>query len=365
MTTPAHSSGEQPGDETVNAGNAGEQPQDQQNATSFDDYSSEALLAAITGEEIPEDDAQETAPTEAQDQPTEEEKETTPKSSNEDTEEEEGEEQPPEEPQGDEDGVKPPNRVSLRALPPEQQLETAQALEMVRNGQANDLPEAFALLRAERGEEGAEHQQKDEEKPQEKPEQQTSEVAGIEAEIRELRAQRTEAKKEFDSDLESELTEKIEDALGKLADAKIQAAFETRQRAEMQQSFDQQYQSAVVELESKYPDVLDENSTMSRWIEDKLTAAEARNAPELSDPRFILRIADEVAQVLGAKPAGEPAEKKPTAKIPDPPTPPRRGTAADVAPDHSSRARTTDEQARAMIEDADPDTLLQALAAAG
>lgn len=359
MTTPANNPGEQPGPATVNAEPAGAQPQDQQSApTSFDQYDSDTLLAAITGEPVAE------VPKQPEEAPKPDPNAQAPDGEQEQEQEEE------EQPQGDppasqEAGDKPPGRISVRALPPEQQLETAQAMDMVRRGEAKDLLDAIQQIRgtnpSDQPAPKQEQASQEEEQEQEQP-QQATDVSAIEQEIRDLRAQRVAANKEFDTDSVEEITEKIEDALVRLSDAKIAATFQARQQAEQVASYEEKYNSAVDELERMYPDVLDDNSVMTRLLDDKVTAAQARRDPALQDPRYILKFASEVAELIGTK-AAKTAPTTPSAKVPAPPAAPRRGTAEGLAPAHATAVRHSQDQIKALIESASVDDMLDALAA--
>lgn len=357
MTTPASSSGAQPSNETVNATPAGAQPQDAPATPSFDNYSDTELLGALTGEPVdvaptitPAADTQPPADPPATQEPANDDE--TPAGS---------------EPPAPADN-KPPSRLSVRSLQAEQQLELAQAIDMVRKGEASDPLEALQLIRGTTPQKAPSEAAPATQPPATEaapanPPAQSKDTAAIQSEIDELRVQRAAAKKDFDADLEEELESKIEDALVRLTEAKMHTILHTQQEATHAAAYEDRYQAAVAELETAFPDVLDEDSAMSRLLEDKVTAAIARKDPALQDPGYILKFAHEVADMIGAKPttAQQPAAAPAAPKVPAPPPAPRRGTAADLAPATPAASRYTDEQAQQIINQADPDAILAAL----
>lgn len=358
MTTPANGSGEQPSNETVNATQAGAQPQDAPATLSFDTFSEDELLGAITGQ--PVDEAPINTPPATPDATPPADPPATQEPVNDDV-----------SAAGDDTPApadnKPPGRLSVRSLQADQQLELAQAIDMVRKGEASDTLEALQLIRgttpqATPSEAAPATQQPATESAPANPPAQSKDEAAIQTEIEELRAQRASAKKDFDADLEEQLTEKIEDALVRLSEAKLHSVLHTQQAATQAAAYEDRYQAAVAELETVFPDVLDENSVMTRLLDDKVTAAIARKDPALQDPGYILKFAQEVAEMIGAKPATA-QQPAPAAKVPAPPAAPRRGTASDLAPSTPAAGRPTAEQARQIIDQADPDTLLAALSA--
>lgn len=247
--------------------------------------------------------------------------------------------------------AKPPGRLSVRALPPEQQIEMARAIELVREGKAADVFEAIASMRSP-GAPKAAAAEPDAAAPEVPPSSPPAapEVSAIETELADLRAQRKAAKAEFDTDAEEDLTTRIEDTLMRLQEAKLEAQRATQANTAWQAK----YLEAVDELESQYPDTLDDGSEFSTLLDDLLTAARARKDPGLQDPRHILVLAERVAGLLTPPPSG----RRPSAPPPVP-----RPTGRALAPAHSSVNRPTVDQVEAMIRDADPDDLLAALVA--
>jgi hypothetical protein len=268
-------------------------------------------------------------------------------------------------PPANQTGTKAPGRLSVRALPAEQQLETADALAMVREGKAVDLLDALQQMRGTRqappvadpfdGQPPAK---------QDDPAPTSQDVAAIEQEIADLRAQRDDAKARYEDDEKDALTLKIEDAIIRRNDAKMEAAFRAQQEAVTKQSFDVQYDSAVSELEAKFPDVLNEDAAFTKILGDRMDAARARKAPELNDPRYILKLAEETADLLGIAKATPAPTTTARPSVSAPPPAPRRANGAAVAPAHPAANRPSQDEVQARIANASPEELLAALTSA-
>ncbi len=331
MTTPDPSSGEQSSPQSEVAQASAQQPTGD---TPVSELSEDQLLELITADqpEAPSGNVPPQAQPASKKPPEAPAEETTPESP-----------------------AKPPSRLSVRALPADQQVEMARALEMVRNKEAGDVLEALQKVRGVPANPKAANQDPDPDHEQTPPANQTpppaqntGEVVTIETQLADLRAQRKAAKAEFDTDLEEDLTIKIEDTLVALQEAKMR---QTQEQA-AQETYQSQYLAAVDELEAKYPDTLDDNSEFSTVLDDLMTAARVRKDPGLADPRFILTKAEQVAKMLAPKTPG---------KAPTPPPPAPRPTGESVAPAHAGVNRPTPDQIQEMINNADPEELLAAI----
>jgi hypothetical protein len=324
MTTQDQTPGEQPGQEAP-VTPASEQPP--AGDTPVNDLSADELLKIIT-EETPEAEAPPATPE--------------PKTGEQPAKgDDDDEEQPP-------GSSKPPGRLSVRALPADQQLELAKALAMVREGEASDPFEALQMLRGANGQPDPKVEE-DEADPE--PQAQPAAVQTIEAKLAELREERKQAKRDFDTDEEERLTTEIEDTLISLQEAKMLAAAQKANEQQIKATYEDQYQSAVDELETNYPESLDDNSQFSRLLYQAQRAAIADNDPVIQNPRYLLGMAAEIKDLLQPK-SGRP---------PSYPPPLPRPTGAALAPAHSQVERFTEDQARAIIYDADPDDLLAEL----
>jgi hypothetical protein len=332
MTTPEPTLSEQPEIEsTATVTPESEQPQ---NAATINDLSEEQLLELATGDFPEPTVANEPPPTQSA-QP-------------------DGEQTPAA--NGNE---KIKGRISQRFLPPDQQLENAQAYELVRSKQATDLLDALQQIRGI-AKLPAASQPPDAEATPEAPAAQeppaasqppaSNTVTELEEQLHSLREQREEAEANYEDPREkARIQNQIEDTIRKIARAEAEA--ERQQAAAGSYSAD--YDAAVDELEASYPDALDENSTFYGLLDDKIVAAQARKDPALQDPRFILKFAAEIHDLIAPKVPGKPAPA-PTVKA-------QRPTGAAVAPGHSQAPRPSADQIKAAIDAASPETLLAAL----
>jgi len=336
MTTPDDTLSEQPEIESTTVTPESEQPQNA--AATINDLSEEQLLELATGD-FPET----TVPPVANEQPPTQSAQ--PES-----------EQPP---AAAEEPEKIKGRISQRFLPPDQQLENAQAYELVRSKQATDLLDALQQIRGIAKLPAASQPPAAEANPEAPAAQEppaasqppaSNTVTELEEQLTNLRAQREEAEANYEDPREkARIQNQIEDTIRKIARAEAEAE---RQQA-VAGNYQAEYDAAVDELESAYPDVLDENSEFYKWLDIKITAAEARKDPRLKDPQFILNFAAEINDLLTPKVPGKPAPA-PTVKA-------QRPTGAAVAPGHSQAPRPTQDQIKAAINAASTDELLAAL----
>jgi hypothetical protein len=254
---------------------------------------------------------------------------------------ESGEEPPPEEPppeHGEADTTRPtmPQRVSLRGLPEDQRKQVLAAMDLVRNGTAKTMNDAFGLLAGKsEGGKGGEPEAPDDSAAQAAPEEGDEtppEVVEIKEKLAALKEERHKTNQAYDPEATLALTEQIEDLNIALLKAET-AADERRERAGR---YDAEYEAAVDAVEAKYPEAADENSAFNRVLDDKVTAALARKDPAVTDPRFILRFADEVAELLaiGAKARGTATKAQPA----PPPARAARPVGSTVAPGQNSAA---------------------------
>lgn len=298
----------------------------------YDEHSAEELLAALTGEpeaKAPLDKLPEEATSAKPDATTEaESKENAP-------------------------AKKENLRLRFSALSQDQQAETAEAYRMVRDGEASDMLEAYQALRGvEAPPEQAKPKANDAaatEIRQGQEDATPTEVEELSGQLADLRAQRKQAKADYDQDAEEDFTTQIEDLTMKLAKAEAKAEafheFSQQNEAQARQQWSKEYETAVDELEGKYPDVLDDNSTFTRFLDAKIKAAKADSDPRLQDPKYIVAFADELAAELKGM-APKPSGQKPS----PPPVAPRPNGSA-VAPSQNTAQRVSDQQAAAMFYD--------------
>jgi hypothetical protein len=242
------------------------------------------------------------------------------------------------------EGINAKQRLSVRALPPDQQRELAQALDLVRDHQAPDVATAIHQLR---GTAAPVHQPAAPAPDQASAE---AEVSHIESEIAHLRAQRDAASDDFDRPEERRLTALIEDRVGLLAQARISVIHEQQYAA----AYTERFESAVDELESRYPAVLDEHSSFHKLLDAKVIAAKVNHDPALHDPNYILKFAEELEGML------HPTRRGAGAIPPKPATRSSMGNA--VAPARTSAPRSTRADMEALIKNARAEDLLAVIA---
>lgn len=247
-------------------------------------------------------------------------------------------------PSADGSEVKPKGRLSVRALPADEQKQLAVALEMVRKGEASTVFAALQTMAGPVANEPDTTPAADVPPAATPPSQSLPAVAAIESELADLRAQRKAAKEDFDVTLESDLTDQIEDKIAELSAAKANAVI----AQQAQGAWREQYLSAVDAMEARYPDAADETTTFYELLDNKVLAAEARKDPALNDPNYILKFADQVAAVLRT-----PANARP----PAPPVRAKAPVGAAVAPGHSQVTRVSPDQLRDLIKNASPEEL--------
>ena len=334
MTTQSPDDGAQPRTENDGA-SASAQPQNA--STDMDSYSADELLAAITGDspapQNPNADpvnvsGYETQPTTEGAQP-----------------QEDGADHK----QG---GKSEAIRLRLSALPPEQQQETAEAYRLVREGKAVDLPEAFNQLRGTNQQANTPADNDAEQETVTAAETKPSTVTELELQIDDARASLREAREMFDAEKEEELEIEVQNLMRKLAKEELKAELQQQQSSEAEQRFQSEYNAAVEELESQFPDVLDDDSEFTQLLDEKLSAARYRKDPGLSDPRFILALAAQVDNLLS----------KPSGRKPSPPPAIPRPNGAQVAPIHNQAPRPSEDQMRSAINEASPEELLASIA---
>lgn len=349
-TLPNGEPSEQPAAEQVTQP-AGEQPQSSDTASQFDGLSQEQLfevLESAAGETPRQPEAPATPAAEATPEEMEPavEPEATPEGEDTDA-------TPDAETEGTQPTKPTKSRLSVRSLPPEQQSQLAQALEMVRDGKAADITSALAqvtgkpVTAAPAAPPSTEAPTAEDAPEQEAPAAEApGTVADIQARIKELREQRRQTIKDFDREAEAELTDQIEDLQLELVRAEQTA--QVRQGEAL--TYNASYAEAVKVVQGKYEAAKDDDSAFNRILDDKVAAAQARKDPELADPNFITRYADEVAEMLGLNKGTPP---------PPPPTRPAKPVGS-FAPGHSTAGRLSQEAASKLIQEASIEDLQKA-----
>jgi len=267
------------------------------------------------------------------------------------------EEVPPTEPQEPTTPKGPPNRLSTRALEDADKRKLADALDLVRQGQAPDIATAILQLTPQ-----AEPAAPAETTPAAPPTpvQQTEappEIAEIKSKIASLREQRTKANEEYLAPEVDRLTNEIEELNLDL----IRSESAARELQSRRQSYQSGYFAAVDAVEAMYPELNEEsevfNPDFSEMLTDRIEAAKSRRDPALADPNFIVAFAEKTAKALGIQKA---TDTKPAPRIPAPPKPTvvKPPVGSSVAPGHTPAARPTADQIQSLIKEAPLEALL-------
>lgn len=269
----------------------------------------------------------------------------------------------PPEPDGEqpilESGKPDLRRVALGGVPLSERQQIAEVARMIRSGEASTQVEALQKMgvlqtaqatpptTTETTPEGSEATPPGAQ-PTETPAPSTDQVATLESRIAELRAQRDQAEEDYDVTEKRRLTAEIEDTVGLLAQARIEA----REQQASASQFQDAYAQAVDAMEAKHAWATDPESPLYEALNDKVTAAMARQDPALNDPNYIINFADQIAARFGN------ATKTPP---PPPPTQAPRIVGGGVAPGHSQAHTPTEAEAMALIANASMEQLAAGL----
>jgi len=252
------------------------------------------------------------------------------------------------------DGNAPIKRVTTRHLKREEAVRIADANQLVKDGRFESFHAAYlSLVPQAEAHEAAATNTEGQQPENAAPTEASQTVQELNDRLADLRAQRKEAKiVNFDMDEEDRLTAEIEDTLSALADAKAEA----RQQAVSQKERQSEWHRTVEEVESRYTELQNEESPMSRLLDGLVSGEIARgSAPDLR------ALADEAASILNvkAKTGSRPAEKSPA------PAPPlrKRADGSAVAAGITGSASITEAEAflllrsnPSLIDSIDPDS---------
>lgn len=239
----------------------------------------------------------------------------------------------------------------MGGIPMSERQQLAEVARMIRAGEATTTMEALAKLGALPTTPAAQAPPIDPETPPAQseadpvttaPAPSSDRVAQLEASIAELRAKRDQAEEDYDVVEKRRLTAEIEDTVGLLAQARIEAR---EQQAEAV-SYQDRYVQAVDVMEAKYDWAADPDSARYQALDDKVTAAMARNDPRLQDPNYIIAFADEIEGLFG----NTPAPAKTTTPPPPPPSPAPKIIGGGVAPGHGHAKNLTEAEVLAIAE---------------
>jgi hypothetical protein len=249
----------------------------------------------------------------------------------------------------------PIKRVTTRHLKREEAARIADANQLVKDGKFESFHDAYlSLVPQTEAREAAAPDTEGQQQENAAPTEASQTVQELTEKLADLRAQRIEAKTvTYDIHEEIRLESEIEDTLSAIADAKAEA----RQQSVTEKQRQSEWHKTVDEVESRYTELQDEQSPMSRLLDGLVSGEIARgNAPDLR------ALAEEAASILNVKAStgSRPADKKSPA-----PAPPlrKRADGSAVAAGITGSASLTEAEAfhllrsnPSLIDSIDPDS---------
>lgn len=333
METPSPS-GEQPTAEPTPTPEAGAQPQNgepQAAVTNILDTDPAVVLAFLNGSPPPLEVAVAPDPAQASTEPI-----TT-----------EGEEPPVVEPQAEPEPVKHAARIRLTGLSDADQKLAVEARALVADGKASSLFEAMKTLAGDQPPVQAAPVAQAEPEPAVTQEPAPT-VEALETKLTDLETRWKTAKENFEPE-EAELHLEILRTYREIGKAEQQAQV---QKVEVQ-NYAQNFQTAVNELETKYEAVLDADPRFEKVLNALKVQAEAEGDARIGNPRYILDLAEEAAEMLGIQ-VGKPTATRNAQKVVTPaPAAPIRAAkpVGAVAPGHTQNAIPTPDQLKQSMQD--------------
>ena len=260
-------------------------------------------------------------------------------------------EEKPEEQQQQAESKPPVDRVRLTSLKDGDKALVNTAVQMVKDGLAESIPDAIGKLTARPMQEKPAGQTE-----QAEPEQVVDPVAqsieAKQAEIAEVLKELTQAKKDFDDEKETALTDKLTDLKTdikflKFRQEQIAEAEARRQQDEAAGAYGQEYDTYRDQAISLYPDAAVEGSDLFNQIQADVAEYEKKNPAIFESPDYPMLIAGKAAAKLGIAPkfanqAAKPAAatSSPSAKVAARPANPMvGGNATTVSSDIKSAVR--------------------------
>jgi hypothetical protein len=278
----------------------------------------------------------------------------------------EGEQEPPTE--GEEESM--PNRIRLGDLQTKDRAIIVNAVQMVRDGLAENVEEAIAKLLPQ---EPAPSQEADTEA---EPDPYEAKIAEQEQEIEAIRAALTKAKEDFDTKAELELVEALGDAKSEIKLLKFAKEQDARRQAEQEQqaelsAYESTYQQFRDQANDLYPDGGKPGTPMFEEVQRTVAWFEANNPQIFQTPNYPLAIAGiaaaNLAKAANGKNGSQPTATKPRVAAQSPSAGPARGPArpTDVlVGDDATSAATNAQNFLAQLDGINNEQDLDALAEA-
>ena len=251
----------------------------------------------------------------------------------------------------DDEEIKPPSeRVRLTSLKDTDKALVNTAVQMVRDGLAEDIEDAMGKLIGKPAQSQAAPTTPE---PEQQPDPYTVAVEAQKTAIAEVKAQLTQAKKDFNDEEETDLTDKLLDLKSDLKLMEFKRQQETESNAKQQQesaaqTFESQYGDFRQQAVSLYPDSDKAGTPLYDQVKQEVAWFEKNNPAIFNTPDYPLTVSSKAALKLGiapqfAKPAAATAAaatQSPNAKVAARPANPLvGGNATTVSSDTKSAAR--------------------------
>ena len=248
--------------------------------------------------------------------------------------------------------TKPPDRVRLSSLKDTDKALVNTAVQMVRDGLAEDVQSAILKIT---GKPAAATEPTKESTVELEPEvtvdPYVERIDGKRAEIKDVLAALTAAKKDFNDELETELTDKLLDLKSdvKMLEYRCEQeaeATKAKQLTEAEQTYQSYYDDYRSQAEALYPDAANPESELFAQIQEDVAWFEKNNPAIFNTPNYPLLIAGGAAAKIGKAPVFATKEAASAAQAPAAPSPNARVAARPVNPLVGGSATTVSSDTR-------------------
>tara|TARA_B110000495_G_scaffold198185_2_gene209581 strand:- start:1558 stop:2580 length:1023 start_codon:yes stop_codon:yes gene_type:complete len=265
--------------------------------------------------------------------------------------------QPNPETEGEVATRKSPRRISVGGFSEEAKQEAAEAADLVRQGKATDLYDAISQIRGIEQTPAVDPDPNAEPEPEVEPETDAEPEPTLQEKLAKLREDYDEADDNFDKVGARQIRAEIEDTLLAIGRSERVAEAEERTTKKNVQTYEEAADASFDRAATDYPDLNDDNSKLTRYLDQAIDAAQVKNDPALKDPNIIQKFADEIASDLGIAKSTSKAPSRPA------PAPTRqvKPVGSALAPGHSSPEVLTQAQSQSAIENASAEDLEAAL----
>lgn len=233
--------------------------------------------------------------------------------------------------------TKPPDRVRLSSLKDNDKALVNTAVQMVRDGLAEDIPTAIQKITGKTAPTVEPEKEVAKTEPEVVVDPYVEKIEGKRAEIKEVLEKLTAAKKDFNDELETELTDKLLDLKSdvKLLEYRREQEAEAKQAkqlTEAEQTYQTYYEDYRSQAEALYPDAANPESELFAQIQEDVAWFEKNNPAIFNTPNYPLLIAGGAAAKIGKAPVFATKEVAPAAQPAATPSPSARVAARPVNP---------------------------------